>query len=131
MSRLADQLFRIIFEHWNWAPYGRTQCKFCGHSQGSPAHEAHWEHCPRLVWATVNKDSPKDRAERNTGQEYPDWETPLRGLRYYKGPYLYNEGPELLKLLAQHAPDVYQQHLDIYLRLRANRQANLSNDVDS
>lgn len=121
MSRFADQLFQIILEDWDWSPYERRQCKFCGLSQGSPAHETHWEHCPRLVWAIVNKDSPKDRAERNTGQEYPNWEAPLSGVKYYRGPYLHNEAPKLLELLAQHAPDVYQQHLDAYLQLRANR----------
>lgn len=118
MEDLSIKLLRVIMRDWSWSPYGRECCKFCGVTQGNPAQEKHWEHCPRFVWAMENSDSPKDRAMRTFGKDFPSWENPLIGRKHYGGPYLYNDGGLVLELCAELDGAVYGPHLEAYLELK-------------
>ena len=116
MNELFYAAIKIIMNDWDWRPNGESECKFCGHSYNWPSIEKHWEHCPRLIWAIANDDTPSKRVnKRFKGEEWDDHEA----VKYYRGPYLYNDGPELLRILAETYPDVYGAHFAEYERLHA------------
>ena len=116
MSELLDSAIKVIMADWNWRPRGKSECVFCGHAYNWPSIEKHWEHCPRLLWAIINDDTPSKRVnKRRKGEEWPDHEF----IKYHRGPYLYNHGPEVLRILAEAYPNVYGVHFAEYKRLYA------------
>lgn len=102
MQTLLDTAITVIMADWQWRPFDKSECKFCGNKQWYRNEDKHWKHCPRLIWSIMNGSNTHSGVKYNT-----------------LGPYLSNAGAEVMRILSEYDPAIYKSHYDAYLTLRA------------
>jgi CheY-like chemotaxis protein len=78
-QKAINDLVHYVLTDWRMETMaGFEACKFCLCYQGNVTYETHSKDCPRIEWATVNKDLPKDRVEKAVGREFKNWTLQLQ-----------------------------------------------------
>ena len=89
-----DELLWLSVRPWRV----EDKCRFCGLSQVRPSEEKHWKYCPRLL------------VVRWFGHE--NLHVLLREVdtKDINGPFLYDWGPDLLRVLSEVIPEYYSSY---------------------